>query len=79
MGKSARKLNFLIEESICRDLEALVPAGKRSKVANDALRRELELIRRKDAMEKVRSAGSKGKRFSTREIVEALSKDREKH
>ena len=30
MGKTARKLNFLREESICRDLEVLVPSGQRS-------------------------------------------------
>ncbi len=79
MSKSARKLNFLIEESICRDLETLVPAGKRSKVANDALRRELEMIRRSDAVENIRSNMAKGKRFASREIVAALSKDRGEH
>ena len=79
MGKSARKINFLIEESICRDLETLVPAGKRSKVANDALRRELEMIRRSDAVEMIRSNMAKGKRFASREIVDALSKDRDNH
>jgi hypothetical protein len=79
MSKSARKLNFLIEESICRDLETLVPAGKRSKVANDALRRELEVIRRSDAVETIRANMAKGKRFASREIVDALSRDRGKH
>ena len=44
MGRAAKKLNFLIEESVWRDLETMVPAGKRSKVANDALRRELDLL-----------------------------------
>ena len=79
MGKTARKLNFLIEESICRDLEAMVPAGKRSKVANDALRRELEMIGRKHAVEKILANGGKGKRLSTRGIVDALSKYRKQH
>lgn len=79
MSKSARKLNFLIEESICRDLETLVPAGKRSKIANDALRRELEVIRRGDAVEKICANTAKGKKFASREIVDALSKDRGKH
>ena len=44
MSSTARKLNFLIEEGICRDMERLVPAGKRSKLVNDALRKELELF-----------------------------------
>jgi hypothetical protein len=79
MGKTARKLNFLIEESICKDLEVLVPSGKRSKVANDALRRELERISRKDTVDKILSMGTKGKKFSNRQIIETLSKDRGIH
>jgi len=79
MGKTARKLNFLIEESICRDLEVLVPPGKRSKVANDAPRRELERISRKDVVDKILLIGTKGKKFSNRQIIQTLSKDREIH
>jgi len=79
MVQKSRKLNFLIEESICRRLESLVPAGKRSKVVNEALRKELELIRRKNAVEKLFSVPNKGKGFSNQEIVEALSKDRRSH
>jgi hypothetical protein len=37
MPNIARKLNFLIEEGVCRDLERLVPAGKRSRMVNEAL------------------------------------------
>jgi hypothetical protein len=44
MGRTSRKLNFLIEEGVCRDLEMLVPAGKRSKIVNEALRKELDSI-----------------------------------
>jgi hypothetical protein len=79
MAKAARKLNFLIEESICKDLEVLVPLGKRSKVANDALRKELERISRKDVVDKILSMGEKGKKFSNRRIIETLSKDRGVH
>ena len=42
MGRSSRKLNFLIKETICRDLEMLVPAGKRSEIVNEELRKELD-------------------------------------
>jgi hypothetical protein len=79
VGKTARKLNFLIEESICRELEILVPSGKRSKVANEALRRELERMSRKDVVDKILSTGTKGKKFSNRQIIETLSKDRGVH
>jgi hypothetical protein len=50
MPNTARKLNFLIEEGVCRDLERLVPAGKRSRMVNEALRKELERLRRKSAV-----------------------------
>jgi len=79
MAQKSRKLNFLIEESICKGLESLVPAGKRSKVVNEALRKELELIRRKNAVDRLFSAPNQGKGFSSQEIVEALFKDRRNH
>ena len=78
MSSTAKRVNFLIEESISRELAELVPAGKRSQVVNEALRKELEIIRRKAAISRLVS-GSKGKRLSTREIVSALEKDRRKH
>jgi hypothetical protein len=78
MSSTAKRVNFLIEESLSRELAELVPAGKRSQVVNEALRKELEIIRRKAAISRLVS-GSKGKRLSTREIVSALEKDRRKH
>jgi hypothetical protein len=78
MSSTAKRINFLIEESLSRELAELVPAGKRSQVVNEALRKELEIIRRKAAISRLVS-GSKGKRLSTREIVSALEKDRRKH
>jgi hypothetical protein len=79
MRSAARKLNFLIEENICRDLETLVPAGKRSKVVNDALRRELELIRRVTAVDEIIECRQKGRKFSNKEILNSLLKDRQEH
>ncbi len=79
MGRTSKKLNFLIEEGLCRDLETLVPAGKRSKVVNEALRKELESIRRKRSIEKLLSSPPADKRFSNREIIAGLAKDRRSH
>ena len=79
MGRTSKKLNFLIEEGLCRDLETLVPAGKRSRVVNEALRKELESIRRKRSVEKLLSSPPSGKQFSNREIIDGLSKDRRSH
>ena len=79
MGRTSRKLNFLIEEAVWRDLEMLVPAGKRSQLVNEALRKELDSIRRRMAAEKLLSSSSEGKKFSSRQIVERLAKDRSAH
>ena len=79
MGRTSKKLNFLIEEELCRDLETLVPAGKRSRVVNEALRKELESIRRKRSIEKLLGSPPASKQFSNREIIEGLSKDRRSH
>jgi len=79
MGRSAKKLNFLIEEAVCRDLETFIPAGKRSRFVNDALRRELEAVRRKAAVEKMIGSSSKGRKFTNHEITEGLAMDRRSH
>jgi len=79
VGRTSRKLNFLIEETVWRDLEMLVPAGKRSQLVNEALRKELDSIRRRMAAEKLLSSSSEGKKFSSRQIVERLAKDRSAH
>jgi hypothetical protein len=76
MRRSYRKVNFLIEKTICNDLERLVPPSERIQVVNDALRKELELIRRRNAVEKLIEASSTMEKLSTREIVEGLRQDR---
>ena len=79
MRRNVRKLNFMIEEDIRRELENLIPAGKRSIVINDALRKELERIRRKSSIEKLLNLNLKGKRYSNSEIIDSLSMDRKEH
>ena len=79
MRRATKKLNFLIEEAIWKDLEQFVPPGKRSQVVNEALRKELEHIRRKNAVEKLIERTSAMPKLSTREIVEELIRDRSGH
>jgi hypothetical protein len=79
MPNTARKLNFLIEEGVCRDLERLVPAGKRSKMVNEALRKELELLRRKSAVEQLLASSPRQGSYSHTDILEFLAKDRASH
>jgi len=79
MPNTARKLNFLIEEGVCRDLERLVPAGKRSRLVNEALRKALELLRRKSAVEQLLASSSRQGGYSHPDILEFLAKDRASH
>ena len=60
-------------------MEQLIPAGKRSKVVNDALRKELELIRRRSAVNRVLAVSDKGRKMKTAIIVAGLSSDRRSH
>ena len=79
MSNTARKLNFLIEEGVCRDLESLVPAGKRSRLVNEALRKELELLRRKLAVEQLLASSPRQGGYPHADIIEFLTKDRASH
>lgn len=65
MGRPPRKMNFLIEESICRDLERLAPPGKRSQVVNEATRKELERISRRNAVEMLIESSSECSRVGS--------------
>jgi hypothetical protein len=76
MPTSARKMNFMIRNEIVRDLEALVPAGERSRTVNDALAKELLAIRRRMITLRLRAARSKGLALGTEKIVAALRRDR---
>jgi hypothetical protein len=76
MGDLLKKINFFIDEDIRKELESLVPAGQKSKVINDALRKELLRIKREKATGKLLALKSKGTMISQTEIVELLKKDR---
>lgn len=79
MGQTSRKINFLIEEDVVQKMESLIPTGKRSKLVNEALRKELELIKRKSAVDRLLLESGQGRKMSTAAIVVGLSSDRENH
>ena len=79
MGDLLKKINFFIDEDIRKELESLVPAGQKSKVINDALRKELLRIKREKATGKLLALKSKGTTVSQTEIVELLKKDRRRN
>lgn len=76
MGDALKRLNFFVEEDVRKDLEKLVPAGQKSRVINDALRRELLRIKREKVTKNLMLLRSKSPRVSQEEIVETLRKER---
>lgn len=66
----------MISDDVRKEFEELVPAGERNKIVSEALRRELISIKRKKLTEKLFSLGIKGAQLSTKEIVEAIRRDR---
>lgn len=79
MADALKKLNFFIEEDIRKEMDRLVPVGKKSKVINDALRKELLRIKREKVTEKLIALKTKGIRISKEEIVEELKRDRRRN
>jgi hypothetical protein len=75
MAQTSRKVNFMINDDVRKEFERLVPSGERSKVANEALKKELNSIKRKRLTERLLLLRSK-QSLSTNEIVSALKKDR---
>lgn len=71
-----KKLNFFVEEDIRKELDELVPAGQKSKIINEALRKELLRIRREKVTEKLVVLKSRGTKVSQKEIVKLLKQDR---
>ncbi|MBI5379630.1 MAG: hypothetical protein HZA23_05685 [Nitrospirae bacterium] len=76
MGSMLKKLNFFVEEGVRRELEKLVPAGQKSKIINEALRKELLRIKREKVTAKLLALRPREATFSKREIVAMLKRDR---
>jgi hypothetical protein len=56
-----------------------VPPGERSRTVNEALAKELLVLRRRKMTGKMRTLRKKGPSIATEDIVAALRKDRESH
>ena len=76
MSNSAKKLNLMISEDVANELERLVPAGKRSRVVNEAIRKELERLRRESLTERLHVLREEGPVYVGAEITEELRSDR---
>jgi len=70
------KVNVMLDDDVKADLDRLVSSGKRSRVINAALRREILMIRRDRADDRLQALRRATKRVSTSEIVKAVRRDR---
>jgi predicted transcriptional regulator len=70
------KVNIVLDDDVKADLDRLVESGRRSRVVNDALRREIQLIRRRAAGARLDDLRSGTRRVSTNEIVKLVRRDR---
>lgn len=76
MTQKTKKLNFMIKNELVMELEELVPPGRRSKVVNEAIMKELMALKRQKLTEKLLAIKQKSPSLSTDEIVTALKGDR---
>jgi len=72
----AVKVNFVLDEDVKGDLDRLVASGMRSRVINEALRKELLGIKRQKLAAKQDRLRGRTKMISTGEIVKAVRRDR---
>lgn len=76
MAQKTKKLNFMIKNELVMELEELVPPGRRSKVVNEAIMKELMALKRQKLTEKLLVIKQKSPSLSTDEIVATLKEDR---
>ncbi|MBI5970201.1 MAG: hypothetical protein HY884_03510 [Deltaproteobacteria bacterium] len=75
---TAKKILFVLEEGVRDELESLIPPGQRSRVINEALKKELLFLRRKRSAVELVKLSSRTRPVSTRAIVEELKNDRKR-
>jgi hypothetical protein len=70
------RVNVVLDEDVREELIRLVPARGRSRVINEALRRELLRRKRVQATERLRRLRKKTATLGTAEITQAVRQDR---
>lgn len=72
----ATKVNIVLDDDVKAELDRVVDPGRRSRLVNAALRRELQRLRRLAANAKVEALRSGTTRVATSEIVSLIRRDR---
>lgn len=70
------KVNIVLDDDVKADLDRLVESGKRSRVINSALRREIQRLSRRAASARLDEIRTTTRPVSTSEIVRLLRRDR---
>lgn len=70
------KVNVVLDDDVKADLDRFVESGRRSRVVNEALRRELRLIQRQAASARLDDLRLGTRRVSTDELVKRVRADR---
>jgi predicted transcriptional regulator len=66
------KVNLVLDDEVKEDLDELIPAGERSRFANQALRAQLALVRQRQAVAKLEALRRTGPHVPTAEILATL-------
>lgn len=70
------KVNVVLDDDVKAGLDRLVDSGKRSRVINNALRREIQLMSRRAANARLDQIRSTTKPVSTDDLVTLVRRDR---
>jgi Arc/MetJ-type ribon-helix-helix transcriptional regulator len=70
------KVNIVLDDDVKAELERLVESGLRSRVINEALRKELLLMRRQRLSTRLDMLREETKPVSTRDLVALIRRDR---
>lgn len=70
------KVNFVLDDDVKTELDRLVKSGMRSRVINNALRRELQRVRRFAANTRLEELRTRTRPMSTSRLVELIRDDR---
>jgi predicted transcriptional regulator len=73
----ATKVNLVLDDEVKEALDTLVPAGERSRFANEALRARLALVRQRQAIEKLEALRRAGPHGPTAEVLLTLRASRD--
>jgi metal-responsive CopG/Arc/MetJ family transcriptional regulator len=70
------KVNIVLDDDVKSELDVLVEAGLRSRVINNALRKELMTMRRHKLSGELDVLRKKTKPISSKELVDLVRRDR---